>query len=188
ARAHEGQGESSEPAPHRRARWRSRPVDRRARMRGLQPLPARVPRPRLHHDGGDPGPAARDVERPRRARPGQDPRRHSRLIMRVVYEGSVAVNASDYTHPVARGDDYVDVEIEGLDDLVTRVSCLRFTLDYPFDKPYAGTVIGDAGVSLRQIIDAIRTGFRVIYRGAAHTEVPRLLNQIVDGDYGRAFH
>jgi hypothetical protein len=108
--------------------------------------------------------------------------------MRLLYEGSLQIADADYTHPVEKDDDYVDVEIEGLDERVTRLTELRFTLDYPFDRPYEGMVITDAGASLRQIFDAIRGGFRVMYRGASHEEIPNLVNQRVEGDYGRAFH
>src|SRR6266568_6923958 len=107
---------------------------------------------------------------------------------RLIYEGSIKVDDLDYAHYVERDGDYVRVEIDGLDDIVTRAPRLRFTLDYPFEKPCEGTVVGDAGVTLRQIIAAIRTCFRAMYRGAVHEPIPNLHNQRVDGDYGRAFH
>jgi hypothetical protein len=97
--------------------------------------------------------------------------------MRTVYEGSISVEASDYTHPVEQDDDFVEVEIADLDVLVTRKTHLRLTLDYPFERPYEGIIIGDGGVTLRQIIDGIRRGFRVMYRGSSEEDIPNLANQ-----------
>lgn len=110
------------------------------------------------------------------------------MAQRVIYEGSLTVSGDDYTQTVERRGAYVEAEIEDLDKRIAPNPHLRFTLDYPFSKPYQGTVVTDAGASLRQIIDAIRHGFRVMYRGAAHEEIPKLDNQRVDGDYGRAYH
>ncbi|MBL0218384.1 MAG: hypothetical protein IPQ07_31440 [Myxococcales bacterium] len=110
------------------------------------------------------------------------------MAQRVIYEGSLTVSGTDFTQTVQRGNDYVEAELEGLDERIAPNAHLTFTLDYPFSKPYKGTVVTDAGASLRQIIDAIRNGFRVMYRGAAHEEVPNLANEKVDGDYGRAYH
>ena len=82
-----------------------------------------------------------------------------------------------------------EVEIEGLDELVTDIPVLELTLDYPFDRPYTKRIVGDGGVTLRQVIDAIRTGFRTMYRGAAHSPIAALPgNERVEGDYGEAFH
>ena len=108
------------------------------------------------------------------------------MARRTVYEGSIAVAAADYVHPSDDGDD--DVAIDGLDELVTRAPVLRFTLDYPFEQPYEGTVVGDAGVTLREIIDAVRAGFRRMYRGAVEEDIPDLDNKHVVGDYGQAYH
>ena len=107
-----------------------------------------------------------------------------------IYEGSVSVAESAYTHPVfnEETDDYVEVPIEGLDERVSTLSRLAFTLDYPFDKPYHGEIVSDAGPTLRQIIDGIRKGFRTMYRGATAQDIPNLANKLVDGDYGRAYH
>jgi hypothetical protein len=107
---------------------------------------------------------------------------------KILYEGSITVAATDYTHTVAREDEYAEAEIEALDERLTRVSRLTFTLDYPFDRPYACELITDAGASLRQIIDAVRRGFRVMYRGASHQAVPNLANVMVEGEFGRAMH
>lgn len=111
------------------------------------------------------------------------------MSWRDIYSGCISVEASDFTHPVAVGDDYEDREIEGLDDLVSTASELRFTLDYPFDEPYEGRVqaYGD-GITLRQVIIAIRQGFRAMYAGASAEDIPGLANKRVEGTYGRAFH
>jgi hypothetical protein len=108
---------------------------------------------------------------------------------RDIYSCCISVEASDFTHPVPVGDDYEDREIEGLDDLVSTAAELRFTLDYPFDAPYEGRVqaYGD-GITLRQVIIAIRQGFRVMYAGASAEDIPGLANKKVEGTYGRAFH
>ena len=108
--------------------------------------------------------------------------------MREIYDGSITVNDDGYTHTVERGDDWVEVEIEDLDQRVTRNPILKFTLDYPFEKPYEGTIVTDAGASLRQIIDAIRAAYRMMYRGASIEDIPNLLNKRVQGDYGEAIH
>jgi hypothetical protein len=114
------------------------------------------------------------------------------MAKRTVYEGGIAVAGSDYTHPAENGndeqDEYVEVPIEGLDEPVTGKTRLAFTLDYPFDQPFEGAVHGEGGVTLRQIIDAIRGGYRKMYEGARHQPIPNLANQLVDGDYGRAYH
>lgn len=121
----------------------------------------------------------------RRELPGYD-----RRVPRTIYEGSVSVADSAYTHTVfdERTDDYVEAPIEGLDERVSTLSRIAFTLDYPFDKPYHGEIISDAGPTLRQIIDGIRKGFRAMYRGASEQDIPNLVNKLVDGDYGRACH
>lgn len=104
----------------------------------------------------------------------------------VVYEGSIAVNASDYVHPVERGDDLVDEPIEGLDRIVSRSTRIDFVLDYPFEKPFRGVVTGE--ITLRRTIDAIRAGFRTMYEGTTQRDIPGMLNKDVTGPYGRAFH
>ena len=73
-----GPAKAPKPAPDRPARGRSRPVDRRAGVRRLQPLSARVPGARLHHDGRGAQGRARDLERSRRGGPRQAARRHPR--------------------------------------------------------------------------------------------------------------
>ena len=96
--------------------------------------------------------------------------------MREIFDGSLEVN----------GDGYEDVE--DLDERVSTAPILRFTLDYPFEREYHGQVITDAGASLRQIIDAIRAGFRTMYRGTTTEDIPNLDNKRVRGDFGQAYH
>lgn len=104
----------------------------------------------------------------------------------VVYEGSIAVNASDYIHPVERGDDLVDRPIEGLDRIVSKAPRVEFVLDYPFEKPFRGVVTGE--ITLRRTIDAVRAGFRTMYEGTTQRDIPGMYNKDVTGPYGRAFH
>jgi hypothetical protein len=103
-----------------------------------------------------------------------------------VYDGSIEVNSSDYVHPVAHGEDYVDEPIDGLDRVISKSRSVRFTLDYPFETPFAGVVTGE--ITLRRTIDAIRAGFRKMYEGSTQRDIPRLENKDVTGPYGRAFH
>jgi hypothetical protein len=103
-----------------------------------------------------------------------------------VYEGSIQVARSDYLHPVARGQDFVDEPIDGLDRVLSKSTRVRFTLDYPFERPFAGVVTGD--ISLRRTIDAIRAGFRTMYEGTTQRDIPGMHNKDVSGPYGRAFH
>jgi hypothetical protein len=105
---------------------------------------------------------------------------------RAVYDGSIAVNSTDYIHSVARGDDFVDVPIEGLDRIISASAKVRFSLDYPFEKPFNGVVTGQ--ITLRRTIDAIRAGFRHMYEGSTEREIPGMSNKDVSGPYGRAFH
>jgi hypothetical protein len=103
-----------------------------------------------------------------------------------VYEGSIAVDRSDYQHPVARGADFVDEPIDGLDRVLSKSTRVRFTLDYPFERPFAGVVTGE--ITLRRTIDAIRAGFRTMYEGTTQRDIPRMYNKEVTGPYGWAFH
>lgn len=103
-----------------------------------------------------------------------------------VYDGSVTVNGSDYLHAVARGEDYVDETIAGLDRVLTKSTRVRFTLDYPFERPFDGVVMGE--ITLRRTIDAIRSGFRQMYKGTTQSDIPGMHNKDVAGPYGRAFH
>jgi hypothetical protein len=103
-----------------------------------------------------------------------------------IYEGSIAVDATDYLHTVERGDDYVDAPLEGLDRVLSRSTGVRFVLDYPFERPFEGVVTGE--LTLRRAIDAIRAGFRTMYRGTTEREIPGLENRDVTGPHGQAFH
>src|SRR5262245_16805930 len=95
-----------------------------------------------------------------------------------IYLGGVAVDANDYTHLTERNGDYVSEQVPGLDARVSRRPILTFTLDYPFDGTYRGQIITDAGPTLREVIDAIRAGFREMYRAASHEPIPNLMNVI----------
>jgi hypothetical protein len=103
-----------------------------------------------------------------------------------IFEGSITVNSSDYQHSVARGEDFVDEPISGLDRVLSKSAQVRFTLDYPFERPFAGVVTGD--ITLRRTIDAIRAGFRQMYQGTTQRDIPGTYNKDVMGPYGRAFH
>ncbi len=111
------------------------------------------------------------------------------MSARQLYEGSLPVDADDYLHDVF-DDGGLDsqVEVPGLDDIVTPLTVLQFQLDYPFEKPFTGEVRSDGGTTLRQIIDAIRAGFRAMYIGTTSQDIENLDNKLVDGDYGRGVH
>lgn len=96
------------------------------------------------------------------------------------------MDASDYVHSVKRGGTYVQEPVPGLDRLVSSAPGLHFTLDYPFEQPFTGTVT--APLTLRRIIDAVRTGFRTMYQGTTENDIPGLENKDVRGPYGKAFH
>jgi hypothetical protein len=107
----------------------------------------------------------------------------------VFYGGEIPVAGTGYTRTTLdSAGDLEELPIEELDTPVTRRHRLDFTLDYPFDQPYEGQVIGDAGVTLRQVIDAIRAAYREMYRGAAVSDLANLHNKLVQGDYGHAVH
>ncbi len=103
-----------------------------------------------------------------------------------LYTGSIEVDSTEHQHTVERGGDSVAAPIDGLDTVVSTAPELRFTLDYPFERPFAGTVKGP--LTLRRIIDAVRAGFRKMYEGAAQRDIPGMYNKDVRGRYGRAFH
>lgn len=111
-----------------------------------------------------------------------------RVGKRTIYEGQIAIASTDYTNPIEQGDDFVDVEIEGLDERVTSRSVLRFTLDYPFERPYEGEVVADGGASLRQIIDGVRAAYRHMYTDVTIEPIANLDNKRVRGAYGEAVH
>lgn len=109
------------------------------------------------------------------------------MAERVLYRGGVLVASPDYRHHAHVGGRYAEIEIEGLDEVVARAP-LTFTIDYPFDELYEGTIDGADELTLRQIIDAVRAGYRSIYEAAVVKEHPKLANSMVTGRYGRAFH
>lgn len=108
--------------------------------------------------------------------------------MRVIYSGGLPVDATDYRHTREVDGDYIEADVEGLDDVVSRSSLLRFTLDYPFQETFEGTVSSDAAPTLRHVFDAIRAGFRTMYAGATTEDVPGLHNKVAQGVFGRAVH
>lgn len=103
-----------------------------------------------------------------------------------VYEGSIDVDASNYVQPIAHGDAWVDEAIPDLDHVISTAPRIEFTLDYPFEKPFTGSITGD--ITLRRIIDAVRSGFRHMYEGTTQHDIPKMYNKDVTGPYGRAFH
>ncbi len=103
-------------------------------------------------------------------------------------DGWIAVDSDEY---VAQeydedADDTVSTPIEGLDDVLLESGGVELVLDYPFELPYRAELAGD--ITLRRIIDAVRSGFREMYRGATHAPIEGLLNEHVAGTYGQAFH
>lgn len=110
------------------------------------------------------------------------------MVQRTLYSGEIRVAADDHRHTVDVGDDDVDEEIPGLDVVVTRATMLTFTLDYPFERPYAGRVYANGGITLRAVIDAVRKGFRAMYANTSAEDVPHLENKRVTGSYGTAMH
>ena len=110
------------------------------------------------------------------------------MATRTIYDGSIQVSGSDYTHSIEQGDDFVEVAIEDLDKPVTKRAVLQFTLDYPFEREHQGEVRTDGGATLRQIIDAIRTAYRTMYRDPVVEPIADLDNKRVRGAYGEAYH
>ena len=110
------------------------------------------------------------------------------MAMRTIYDGSIQVSGSDYTHTVEQDGDYVEAAIEDLDERVTTHPVLTFTLDYPFEREYAGEVRAAGGATLRQIVDAIRAAYRAMYSGTTVEDIPNLDNTRVTGAYGEAVH
>jgi len=109
----------------------------------------------------------------------------------IYYDGSIEVASDDYLERRVNeeGDDVEGLPIEGLDAVIIEMPYVDFTLEYPFTRPYDGVVDGGPdGITLRQIIDAVRRGSREMYRAAAHQPIARLMNPRVEGRYGTAFH
>ena len=73
--------------------------------------------------------------------------------------------------------------------VVTKRKELSFQLDYPFQKPLKMKVIkGVKGITMHQIVRAVRRGFRTMYKGSKSKKIGGLLNRHVEGKYGHAFH
>jgi hypothetical protein len=72
------------------------------------------------------------------------------------------------------------------ENVISPAKSVRFTLDYPFERPFTGVVTGE--ITLRRTIDAIRAGFRKMYEGSTQRDMPGVANKDVTGTYGQAFH
>jgi len=72
--------------------------------------------------------------------------------------------------------------------VVTKRKELSFQLDYPFQKPLKMKIKGVKGITLHQIVRAIRRGFRTMYAGSKSKKIRGMLNREVEGKYGHAFH
>jgi len=117
------------------------------------------------------------------------PQRREQPPSRVtVYDGSIPVAGNAYRHTALVGEDYADTDIPGLDTVVSRAPSLSFTLDYPFDEPFEGRIVGVEGITLRHIIDAIRDGYRQMYEATSTEDIPNIANKKVTGSYGTAMH
>lgn len=90
------------------------------------------------------------------------------MSRKVLLDKPLRVDSADFLH--------LGVAIEALDEVISSEPELQFSLEYPFEKPYAGTVRAPSGATRRQVIEAIRDGFRTMY--AATTAK--------GGPYGRA--
>ncbi len=88
------------------------------------------------------------------------------MSRKVILDKPLRVDSEDFLH--------LGTPIEQLDEVVGAEVELQFSLEYPFEKSYAGTVRG--GATRRQVIEAVRDAFRTMY--AATTEK--------GGPYGRA--
>ena len=103
-----------------------------------------------------------------------------------IFEGSIEVSTRTYVHSVERGSDFVDEPLPDLDKVITKAAKVEFTLDYPFEKPFTGSVA--APITLRRIVDAVRGGFRHMYEGVTVRDIPHMENNDVSGPYGKSFH
>jgi hypothetical protein len=113
------------------------------------------------------------------------------MATRTIYDGQLAVADADYIHSSVDDEgEEVEAEIEELDATVTSREALRFQLDYPFTKPFDGEVRGGGGggITLRNIIDAVRAAYREIYRDTTAEPMEKLDNMHVRGPYGEAHH
>ena len=87
---------------------------------------------------------------------------------KVILEVPLRVDSADFLH--------LDVPLTDLDEVISDEAELKFTLLYPFEKPYTGTIQSGGGATRRQILEAIRAGFRTMYAGTTAE----------GGTYGRA--
>ncbi|MBZ0232409.1 MAG: hypothetical protein K8M05_08655 [Deltaproteobacteria bacterium] len=110
------------------------------------------------------------------------------MAKRLIFDGQIAVADAEYIHGIEVEGDDVETELDDLDERVTDRPALQLTLDYPFEKPFHGEVRGEDGVTLRQIIDAIRAAYRTMYEGAVAEPMADLDNMRVRGPYGEALH
>lgn len=91
--------------------------------------------------------------------------------------GVVEIDAADYIHRIRRGDDLVDEPIPYLDTVYTLATRVHFTLDYPFETPFTGVILGE--ITLRRTIDAIRAAYRAMYANTTIDDIPGVENQRV---------
>jgi hypothetical protein len=105
---------------------------------------------------------------------------------RPIFDGMVQVNSDAFTQSVERDGEFAEEPMQGLDAVVARARRFQFTLDYPFEKPFTGTIQGD--LTVRKAVSAIRAGFRSMYRASTVRDIPGVLNRHVTGEYGEAFH
>ena len=92
-----------------------------------------------------------------------------------LYSGSIGVADDDYMELASEdGGPPEEVPIEGLDDVLTELTQVELILDHPFEHPHSARLSGDDGITLRQVIDAVRQGFRTMYQSR--------------GAYGEVFH
>lgn len=113
---------------------------------------------------------------------------------RTIFEGSIEVDsdtylqAPDYDLEDSPGFSDDDVPIPDLDVPFTEHTELRFVLDYPFENPLECVASGASGVTLRNVIDAVRDGFRTMYQDTTVEPIANLHNKRVTGAYGEALH
>lgn len=102
-----------------------------------------------------------------------------------IFTGCLGVADKGYTQPSEDHDDEEQI-IPGLDKPLEYTGSLSFQLKYPFEQPFEGTV--KAKATLRNVIDAIRAGYRTMYRGTTNKAMKHLINREVQGKYGIAYH
>jgi hypothetical protein len=112
-------------------------------------------------------------------------------MVEIALDGSIEVASSDYVMSVwdEEAEDSVEVQIARLDEVVTKRRRATFVLDYPFELTFEGEVVSVSdGITLRQIIDAIRNGYRTMYDATTEEPIANMINKLVKGKYGAAFH